>query len=250
MKQSIKGIFPKVLIFITTIFVWMLANIFTKNLIPSPSNTFAQILVLLKTTDIYKDVFSTLLNILISMATSFLIAVSYVLLSLVLPNYVKQFTNPIVSTLLFIPAIIVVYICIIIFGYNNTSIYLVLVLVVSPVLITSFSSLPGQININYFKISRIYHLGVITTIKKIIFPQIMPLISSTMDNGFSIATRIAILAEAIIGNKGIGYQIAYSFYLFDLERVLALSIISITIIYFFPIILYKIYISISRLVIK
>lgn len=250
MKQAIKGIFPKVLVFITAILIWTLTNIFTKNLIPSPKNTFIQILVLLKDVNIYKDIFFTLMNILISMAISFLIAVAYVLVSLVLPNYVKQFTNPIVSTLLFIPAIIIVYICIIIFGYNNTSIYLVMVFVVSPVLITSFSSLPGQINKEYFKISRIYRLDMITTIKKIIIPQIMPLVSSAMNNGFSIAARIAILTEAIIGNRGIGYQIAYSFYLFDLEKVLALSIVSISLIYFLPAIIYRIYLGVNRSIIK
>lgn len=250
MKKITANSLPKIVVFIGVVLLWICINITTGGLIPSPQNTFLQVLAILRSPGIYGDIFFTILNVTVSLLASFFIAASYVLLFQIIPNIIKRYTSPVISVLLFIPAIITVYICIIIFGYNSQTILIILILVAIPVLITSFDSLPSQINREYFKISRVYNLSAITTIKKIIIPQILPLVSSAMDNGFSIAMRIAILAEAIIGNKGIGYQISYNFFLFDLEKVLALSIISITIIYFFRIVIYKIYLGVNRIVLK
>jgi ABC-type nitrate/sulfonate/bicarbonate transport system permease component len=111
-----------------------------------------------------------------------------------------------------------------------------------------FSSILKQINTNYLKISHVYRVSKFLTIKKIVLPQIIPVLISSLINGFSLATKIDILTEATIGSRGIGYLISYNFYLFDLSKVLALTIIFITIMFYIPKTFQKIYLTIkSRL---
>lgn len=245
MKSSTRNFVPNLIAFFAAIVLWVLIGK-TNNIIPSPLETFTQIFVFLKSPAFYDNLFYTLTNVIVGVSLSIILAVTIVSLLQLLPKFFEKLLSPFISTALFVPAIIAVYILIIIFGYGTFTICLVIIFIVTPNLIIMFESIIKQIDTKYFKISHIYHIGRYLTFKKIILPQIISLISSTLINGFSLAIKIDILTEAIIGNRGIGYLISYNFYLFDLVKVLALTIIFISMTFYLPKLIRTIYLSANK----
>jgi len=208
-----------------TIFLllWFLASKDSKLLIPDPFEVIEETYKLFRSTEFYSSLFFTMKRMLIGFSLS---VITSILISLLMEKYklIKMFFETYVNATLLIPAIIFVYIIVIIFGVKEITPILIIILITAPELIIILSTSLENINKNYTQVAKVYKINKITQLFKIIFPQIIPNFFAALKIEFSVAWKMAIIAEAFALSNGIGYAIYYQFQLFSLRGVLSWTI--------------------------
>lgn len=222
-RSTYLNIFLKLIASIIFFLLWFLASKDSKLLIPDPLVVIKETYELFRSEEFYFSLFFTMKRMLIGFSIS--VAAS-ILISLLMDRYklIKMFFETYVNAALLIPAVIFVYIIVIIYGVKEVTPILIIVLITAPELIIILSTSLENINKDYTQVARVYKINKITHLFKIIFPQIIPNFFAALKIEFSVAWKMAIIAEAFALSNGIGYAIYYQFQLFSLKGVISWTI--------------------------
>jgi NitT/TauT family transport system permease protein len=203
--------------------LWFLASKDSKLLIPDPLVVIKETYKLFRSEEFYFSLFFTMKRMLIGFSIS---VVASILISLLMERYklIKMFFETYVNAALLIPAVIFVYIIVIIYGVKEVTPILIIVFITAPELIIILSTSLENLNKDYTQVARVYKINKITYLFKIIFPQIIPNFFAALKIEFSVAWKMAIIAEAFALSNGIGYAIYYQFQLFSLKGVISWTI--------------------------
>ena len=145
-KRSIYlNVLLKLIALIIFFLLWLLASKDSKLLIPDPFVVIQETYGLFRSNEFYLSLFFTMKRMLIGFSLS---VITSILISILMEKYklIKMFFETYVNSALIIPAIILVYIIVIVFGVKEITPILIVILVTAPELIIIFSS--GLENIN------------------------------------------------------------------------------------------------------
>lgn len=223
-KRSIYlNVLLKLIALIIFFLLWLLASKDSKLLIPDPFVVIQETYGLFRSNEFYLSLFFTMKRMLIGFSLS---VITSILISILMEKYklIKMFFETYVNSALIIPAIILVYIIVIVFGVKEITPILIVILVTAPELIIIFSSGLENINKNYSQVAQVYKINKKTQLFKIIFPQIISNFFAALKIEFSVAWKMVIIAEAFALSNGIGYAIYYQFQLFSLKGVISWTI--------------------------
>ena len=222
-RSTYLNIFLKLIASIIFFLLWFLASKDSKLLIPDPLVVIKETYKLFRSEEFYFSLFFTMKRMLIGFSIS---VVASILISLLMERYklIKMFFETYVNAALLIPAVIFVYIIVIIYGVKEVTPILIIVFITAPELIIILSTSLENLNKDYTQVARVYKINKITYLFKIIFPQIIPNFFAALKIEFSVAWKMAIIAEAFALSNGIGYAIYYQFQLFSLKGVISWTI--------------------------
>lgn len=191
------------------IFWFVLAYIFKDNsfVIPSPIKTIDYLLYLLSKEYTYRCIYNSFKLMFIG----FIIAFSFAIVCGIFSGNSKKiedFISPFLLMVRSIPTISIVFIFIIISGYENAPILLVSV-ISFPILYQGVLFGIKNINIDYIESMRIDGASIIEENVYLRLPLSIPSIISSIMASFSLSFKVEIMAEVICGNyvKGLGSAI-------------------------------------------
>jgi ABC-type nitrate/sulfonate/bicarbonate transport system permease component len=133
--------------------------------------------------------------------------------------------DPLVELLRPIPPTAWVAISLLLFGLGlQQKVFVVFVGTVSPILITSMDAVRGIDSI-LFKVARTHNATQAATIRKVIFPAILPNILTSFRVGIGMGWMVVVAAELIAAEAGLGFLLIQAYRIFRMDVMVAVMLI-------------------------
>lgn len=140
-------------------------------------------------------------------------------------TYFKQFLLPYVLILLALPAIAAAVIAMLIFRFSILSPVVGTILITLPfVTINIWEGVEG-IDPDLLEVGESFGLSRWRSLRRIVLPQIAPMLFSTIRFAFSVAIRVVTIAEIVASSSGIGYMIIQTYQRYQFADAWAWAII-------------------------
>lgn len=132
--------------------------------------------------------------------------------------------NPWVVVMLNVPALVVIVLCYLWIGLNETAaIVAVSVNKTAMVLVTVREGAQG-LSRPLGDMAQVYRMSRWATFRHVTLPQLMPFLSASARNGLAVIWKIVLVVEFLGRSDGIGFQIHLYFQLFETAYVLAYAL--------------------------
>lgn len=132
--------------------------------------------------------------------------------------------GPWVIVLLNIPALVVIVLCYLWIGLNETAAIVAVGLnKMAMVAVTLREGVHG-LDAKVSDMARVYRLGLWTRLRHVVAPQLWPYLALSTRNGLAIIWKIVLVVEFLGRSNGIGFQIHLYFQLFETGYVLAYAL--------------------------
>lgn len=157
-------------------------------------------------------------------AAAFLIAmIAGVLLGILLGRSEKanRWFAPWVTIFLNIPALVVIVLCYLWVGLNETAAILAVAINKTAMVAVTMREGTGALDRRLSELARVYRMNTWSTYRHVILPQLWPYLYASMRNGIAIIWKIVLVAEFLGRPNGVGFQIHLFFQLFETGFVLA-----------------------------
>lgn len=203
--------------------VWAIASavIGSEYILPSVSETVVAAFKLFADGEFYYALLTTFLRSLIAFAFSFLLAV---ILGFLTRRYVRleKFVAPIISIVRALPTIAVVLL--LLFWTNSkTAPVIVTTLVVFPTLYTNVKNAFGSVDAGLLEACKVFGVDKKTTLKKVIFPALMPQLLINVGAGISLNLKLMVAAEVLSATaNSLGYMLNTSKVYFETATMIAI----------------------------
>ena len=211
----------QLLILLTFIILWELLRkykIINPFIFSSPSKIISIISNLIITNQLWINISTTLLEILISFVIGFVLSLVIALL-IYLFKTLAEINDPFLTILNSLPKVALGPILIIWFGANTKSIIVMALLI--NVVVSTVSLYVGFIKVNkyYLLLFKSLHANKINTIIHLIIPSSFENIISSLKLNISMTLIGVIMGEFLVSKRGIGYLIIYGTQIFNLDLV-------------------------------
>jgi NitT/TauT family transport system permease protein len=211
----------QLLILLTFIILWELLSkykIINPFIFSSPSKIISTISNLINTNQLWINISTTLLEILISFVIGFVLSFVIALL-MYLFKTLAEINDPFLTILNSLPKVALGPILIIWFGANTKSIIVMALLI--NVVVSTVSLYVGFIKVNkyYLLLFKSLHANKINTIIHLIIPSSFENIISSLKLNISMTLIGVIMGEFLVSKRGIGYLIIYGTQVFNLDLV-------------------------------
>lgn len=133
--------------------------------------------------------------------------------------------DPLVELLRPIPPTAWVAISLLLFGLGlQQKVFVVFVGTVSPILITAMDAVRG-IDAILLKVARTHNATPAATVRKVIFPAILPSILTSFRVGIGMGWMVVVAAELIAAEAGLGYLLIQAYRIFRMDVMVAVMIL-------------------------
>lgn len=135
-----------------------------------------------------------------------------------------NFFSPWIILLQNLPALVVIVLCYLWIGLNETA--AILAVCINKTAMVAVTIREGSKNFSrpIFEMAKIYKMSKMARLRYIILPQLYPYLFASARNGLAIIWKIVLVVEFLGRSNGIGFQIHMYFQLFDVTRVLAYAL--------------------------
>jgi NitT/TauT family transport system permease protein len=119
------------------------------------------------------------------------------------------------------PGLVVVLVCLIIFGLSWLGPMIAIVVMTVPYIALNVSEGVEAIDKDVLDMARAYRMATWTRVRHVIIPAVAPYLFQGMRFAFAVSWKIAMLTEVFGGNDGIGYNIRVASITFEMDLLLA-----------------------------
>ncbi len=158
----------------------------------------------------YIVVWQTLSRIFVGLIISMLIGTA-IGLSMGLQRNVEAFLDSWIMVLLTFPAICWAFLSVLWFGLSDIGPVLTIVLIVFPFVAMNVWEGTKAIEKDLINMARVYKAKRYLTLRKVLIPQLMPYLFSSMRIALSLSWKIALVGEAFAVGSGVGQKLIYYF---------------------------------------
>lgn len=247
-RRKLLILLVQLLILALFIIIWELLakyNIINTFISSSPSRIIKTIIELHNTGNLYKHIWVTVYETIISFSIGTL---SGIIIAIILwwNNFIYKVIDPYLTTINSLPKVALGPIIIIFFGANINSIIIMALLI--SVIITIITVYNGfnEIDINKIKLLKSFKANKYQILKLAILPNSYPTIISSLKINISMSLIGVIMGEFLVSKEGIGYLIMYGSQVFNLNLVMS----GIIILMIVSILMYKVVSYIEKILIK
>ena len=132
-----------------------------------------------------------------------------------------RWLNPALVILLNIPALVVIVLCYIWIGLNETAAILAVALNKIPTVAVILREAGRTLSPDLDDMARVFRMGALSRLRHVILPQLAPAIAAAGRSGISLIWKIVLVVEFLGRSNGVGFKIHLHFSSFDVARVLA-----------------------------
>jgi len=158
----------------------------------------------------YIVVWQTLSRIFVGLIFSMLIGTA-IGLSMGLQRNVEAFLDSWIMVLLTFPAICWAFLSVLWFGLSDIGPVLTIVLIVFPFVTMNVWEGTKAMEKDLINMARVYKAKRYLTVRKVLIPQLMPYLFSSMRIALSLSWKIALVGEAFAVGSGVGQKLIYYF---------------------------------------
>ena len=240
-RRKLLILLVQLLILALFIIIWELLakyNIINTFISSSPSRIIKTIIELHNTGNLYKHIWVTVYETIISFSIGTL---SGIIIAIILwwNNFIYKVVEPYLTIINSLPKVALGPIIIIFFGANINSI------IIMALLISVYNGF-NEIDTNKIKLLKSFKANKYQILKLAILPNSYPTIISSLKINISMSLIGVIMGEFLVSKEGIGYLIMYGSQVFNLNLVMS----GIIILMIVSILMYKVVSYIEKILIK
>ena len=131
-----------------------------------------------------------------------------------------------------IPALVIIILCYVWFGLNETAAILAVSLNKIPMVAVILREGARSIEKEYIDVAKFYNINKYKLITKVILPQLYPYLMSASRSGLSLIWKIVLVVELLGRSNGVGFKLYGFFQFFDISGILAYTLTFVIIIIF------------------
>lgn len=135
-----------------------------------------------------------------------------------------RWLNPTLVILLNIPALVVIVLCYIWIGLNETAAILAVALNKIPVVAVMLREAARTLRPDLDDMARVFGMSSWARLRHVVLPQLAPAIAAAARSGIALIWKIVLVVEFLGRSNGVGFKIHLAFSNFDVTRVLAWSL--------------------------
>ena len=142
---------------------------------------------------------------------------------------IDRWLDPWLVVFLNLPALVLIVLCYLWIGLNETAAIIAVTLNKVPNVTTVIREGARAFDPNLDAMARVYRISAWTRLRHVLIPQLAPFITAAARGGLAVIWKIVLVVEFLGRSSGIGFQIHLYFQLFDVAMVLvyALSFICV-----------------------
>ncbi|QHQ36490.1 ABC transporter permease [Algicella marina] len=147
-------------------------------------------------------------------------------LGLVMGRYpaIDKWLDPWLVVFLNLPALVLIVLCYLWIGLNETAAIIAVTLNKIPNVTTIIREGARAMDPNLRAMAQVFHMSRRTYLRHVILPQMAPYITGAARSGIAVIWKIVLVVEFLGRSNGVGFQIHLYFQLFDVAHVLVYSL--------------------------
>lgn len=205
------GLFPGLISFIGLLLVWKAISLFfLPTFLPAPMELSGRVADLLSQSRVYLVIGTTLERVLVGCMLSMIIG-TVVGLMMGRRRMVEGFLDSWIMVLLTFPAICWAFVAILWFGISEIAPVFTIVLIVFPYVTMNVWEGAKAMDKALIDMARVFKAKRLLLIRKVLIPQLMPYIFSSLRISFALSWKIALVSEAFGVGRGVGKELTYWF---------------------------------------
>jgi NitT/TauT family transport system permease protein len=123
-----------------------------------------------------------------------------------------------------LPALVVIVLCYIWFGLNETAAVTAVAINKIPNVAVTLREGARAIDRDLLEMASVYRFGRWRTIRHVILPQLAPYFMGAVRSGLALVWKIVLVVELLGRSSGVGFAINTAFQLFDVPTILAYAL--------------------------
>lgn len=233
------GIVPGFLTFLVFLILWKgVSQLFLPVFLPAPEQLLTQLLVVYTDPQTYVVVWDTIRRILLGLTFSMLIG-GIGGLAMGLHRHIEAFLDSWIMVLLTFPAVCWAFLGVLWFGLSDIGPVLTIVLVVFPFVALNVWEGTKAIDKEVIDMAEVYKANRKLIIRKVIIPQLLPYLFSSMRIGLSLSWKIALVGEAFGVSSGVGQKLIYYFEDTRVDMMLAWGVSFMIVMVFVDVVVFR-----------
>ena len=138
-----------------------------------------------------------------------------------------------------VPALVIIILCYVWFGLNETAAILAVSLNKIPMVAVIMREGSRAIEKEYIEVAKFYKIPKSRLFMKVILPQLYPYLLSAARSGLSLIWKIVLVVELLGRSNGVGFKLYGFFQFFDISGILAYTLAFVLLIIFVEFILVR-----------
>ena len=211
MKLVRPDIAPSLISFLCILLLWKAVSLFfLPTFLPSPLELANRVIMLLSQSSTYLVIGKTLERVLAGLILSMLIG-SFIGLVMGLRRSVEGFLDSWIMVLLTFPSISWAFLAVLWFGISDIAPIFTVVLIVFPYVTINVWEGAKAMDKALIDMAKVFRANRLLLLRKVLIPQLMPYIFSSLRISFALSWKIALVSEAFGVGRGVGKEISYWF---------------------------------------
>lgn len=218
-------------LFIFLLLWWFSSFLYNNSLLPSPNIVFIKILEEIENNELFVHTFITLKRVFISFIIAMIIG-SVIGIFMGRREKLNAFFDDWLVLGLNIPALVIIILCYVWFGLNETAAILAVSINKIPMVAVILREGARSIEKEYVEVAKFYNISKKKLIFQVILPQLYPYLMSAARSGLSLIWKIVLVVELLGRSNGVGFKLYGFFQFFDISGILAYTFSFVLIILF------------------
>lgn len=140
-----------------------------------------------------------------------------------------RWADPWVVVFLNLPALVVIVLCYLWIGLNETAAIAAVTLNKTAMVIVTVREGARVLDRGIGEMAQVFRMGRWARLRHVVLPQLAPYFAAAARNGLAVIWKIVLVVEFLGRSTGVGFQIHLKFQLFDIPGVMAYALVFVAI---------------------
>lgn len=136
-------------------------------------------------------------------------------------RWLDRWADPWVVIFLNIPALVIIVLCYLWIGLNETAAIAAVTLNKTAMVLVTLREGARVMDPDMDEMAQVYQMPLMRRVRHLMLPQLAPYLAAAARNGLAVIWKIVLVVEFLGRSSGIGFQIHLKFQLFDIPGVMA-----------------------------
>ena len=196
--------------------------------LPMPQELFSPLWAELKSGELLFHLSRTLIRVIWAFTLAMSLGLALGLVMGLFPR-VDRWLDPWLVVFLNLPALVLIVLCYLWIGLNETAAIIAVTLNKIPNVTTIIREGARSLDPNLKAMTQVFRMRKQSVLQHVILPQLAPFIAGAARSGIAVIWKIVLVVEFLGRSNGIGFQIHLYFQLFDVRLVLVYALSFITV---------------------
>lgn len=224
-RERLSSIGLPALSLLVLLLAWQIAALAAgERYVPSPEQTFSALFDLFGEGLVFDNLVPTLLRVVGGFAVALIVGV---VVGTIMGLYRRGelMLELGVMVALTVPSLCYIIVSFLWLGLSEQAAIVAIALSTFPVIAVNVWSGVKAIDGRLVDMARVFGIGRRERMVRVVLPQILPYVMAAARYGFGVTWKVAIFVELLGRSDGVGYQLNYSFQVFDMPRVFAWTLL-------------------------